>query len=140
MKRAPTKRVFPNRYNGVGGHVERDEDPLSSARREIKEETGLDVPVLELRAIYNIDAGGQSGIILFVFTGQASSREVLAQSAEGTLHWIPMSELGKYDLVEDLPLILPRLLGANHASPWFVHVSYDSKDQIMMRFAGDTNE
>src|SRR5262245_52850594 len=39
MKRAPHKRVFPNRYNGVGGHIERDEDPLASARREIKEET-----------------------------------------------------------------------------------------------------
>ncbi|MCK6578066.1 MAG: NUDIX domain-containing protein [Anaerolineae bacterium] len=140
MRRAPTKRVFPNRYNGVGGHIERDEDPLSSARREIQEETGLDVTVLELRAIYNIDTGGSSGIILFVFIGQAPSREVLSQSAEGTLHWIPMSEIARYDLVEDLPLILPRVLDANRAVPWFVHVSYDSEDQIIMRFAEDSVE
>ena len=40
MRRAAHKRVFPNRYNGVGGHIERDEDPYTSAKREILEETG----------------------------------------------------------------------------------------------------
>src|SRR4030095_8613577 len=57
MRRAPHKRVFPNQYNGVGGHIERDEDVYASAKREILEETGLQVDNLRLRAIYNIDAG-----------------------------------------------------------------------------------
>ncbi len=43
LKRGPHRRVFPNKYNGVGGHLERDEDPLSGAIREIWEETGLEV-------------------------------------------------------------------------------------------------
>src|SRR5215475_12037744 len=80
MKRVPHKRVFPNRYNGVGGHIERDEDPLTSARREIKEETGLDVRELRLRAVYNIDAGEATGIVLFVFTAWSDQREVTANS------------------------------------------------------------
>ncbi|PJF37889.1 MAG: hypothetical protein CUN55_19790, partial [Phototrophicales bacterium] len=29
MKRSPHRRVFPNCYNGVGGHIERDEDPYT---------------------------------------------------------------------------------------------------------------
>src|SRR5215813_2874096 len=87
MKRGSHKRVFPNRYNGVGGHIERDEDPLTSARREIKEETGLDVRDLRLRAVYNIDAGETTGIVLFVFTALSDTRAVKANN-EGTLHWI----------------------------------------------------
>lgn len=134
MKRAPHKRVFPNRYNGVGGHIERDEDPLTSARREIFEETGLQVHDVRLNIVYNIDAGEATGIMLFVFTAYADQRAVVANS-EGTLHWIPRSEVYALDLVEDLPLILPRILDNPPAAPLFAHLSYDEHDVIQLRFA-----
>ncbi len=135
MKRAPHKRVFPNQYNGVGGHIERDEDPLTSAKREILEETGLTVSKLQLRAVYNIDANASTGIILFVFTAESDSRAVSAND-EGSLHWISQKDISQYDLVEDLPIILPRVLDMNKSdSPLFVHVSYDQQDRIQMGFA-----
>ncbi len=136
MKRAANRRVFPNRYNGVGGHIERDEDPLSGARREILEETGLTVQDLRLRAVYNVDAGESTGIMLFVFTCRSVSRSLPPEGPEGTLHWVPRSTLYDLDLVEDLPEILPRVLDMPaEAAPLFVHVSYDSEDRIQMRFA-----
>ncbi len=136
MKRAAHKRVFPNRYNGVGGHIERDEDPYSSAQREIYEETGLHVRDLHLKAVYNIDAGQATGILLFVFVGYSSSRDILDQCEEGTLHWVPREALLTLDLVEDLPHILPRILDSEAgAAPLFVHASYDEADRLQMRFA-----
>ncbi len=138
MKRAPHKRVFPNRYNGVGGHVERDEDVWTSARREIKEETGLDVLDLKLCAVSNIDAGAETGIVLFTFTAQSASREVLIDGDEGTLHWIPLADLERYDLVEDVLFILRRLVDMTIESPpLFYHVSYNDEDQIVMKARGD---
>jgi 8-oxo-dGTP diphosphatase len=135
MKRAAHKRIFPNRYNGVGGHIERNEDPLTSAHREIEEETGLKVQDIRLRAVYNIDAGDQTGIFLLVFTAFSHSRDVVANN-EGTLHWVPKNEILHLDLVDDLPLILPRILVMEPTdAPFFVHVSYDVTDQIQMRFA-----
>jgi len=135
MKRSPHKRIFPNRYNGVGGHIERNEDPLSSAHREILEETGLEVHDLLLRAVYNIDANQETGIVLFLFTAQSDSRNVSAND-EGTLHWIPRDSILQYDLVEDLPFILPHIFAMNPTDPpLFVHVSYDEDDCISMRFA-----
>ncbi|MBC8099658.1 MAG: NUDIX domain-containing protein, partial [Armatimonadetes bacterium] len=126
----------PGRYNGVGGHIERDEDPYTSAKREILEETGLVVSRLRLRAVYNIDAGAASGVMLHVFTAISSQRAPLAESPEGTLYWIPIADLSAYDLVEDLPLILPRILAMpDDAPPLFVHVSYDERDQLVMQFA-----
>jgi 8-oxo-dGTP diphosphatase len=137
MKRAAHKHVFPNRYNGVGGHIERNEDPLTSARREIEEETGLAVHDIRLRAVYNIDAGEQTGIFLLVFVARSQRRDVVANS-EGTLHWIPKTEIMKLDLVDDLPHILPRILAMQPTdAPFFVHVSYDDSDQIQMRFASE---
>ncbi len=138
MKRGAHKRVFPNQFNGLGGHIERDEDPFTSARREILEESGLDVRNVTLRAVYNIDTGESTGIVLFIFTGISPSRVVTAND-EGTLHWVPRDQLLGLDLVEDLPTILPHVLAmVADAPPVFVHVSYDNQDAIRMRFAGES--
>lgn len=138
MKRSPHKRVFPNQYNGLGGHIERHEDPLTSAKREILEESGLSVRDLRLRSVHTIDAGQATGITLFVFTATSDSRAFKSDTDEGDLEWVPMNALADYDLVEDLPLILPRLLHLDDdAPPLFVHVSYDEADKIQLRFARD---
>jgi 8-oxo-dGTP diphosphatase len=135
LKRAAHKRVFPNQYNGLGGHIERDEDVLTSARREIREEAGLNVRDVRLRAVYNIDAKEQTGVMLFIFTAISDERDVI-DSDEGTLHWIPRGQVLNYDLVEDLPFILPRVLDMGATEPpLFVHVSYDDDDCIRLRYA-----
>lgn len=139
MKRAPHKRVFPNQYNGLGGHIERDEDPLTGARREIKEESGLDVDNLKLRAVNNIDVGADTGIILFVYTAQSKSRDFVDDGREGTLEWVEISQLSQYDLVEDLPIILPKILELDDSAPSYsIHVSYNQHDDIQMTFATET--
>ncbi len=135
MKRAPHKRVFPNQYNGLGGHIERNEDPLQGAIREIKEESGLDVHSVTLRTIHNIDAGADTGIILFVYTAISDTREVLQDTDEGTLEWIPKSKILEIDLVEDLPFLIPRILEMeSNSAPVHVHVSYDDSDEIQLKF------
>ncbi|MHB8624858.1 MAG: NUDIX hydrolase [Aggregatilineales bacterium] len=139
IKRADTRRIFPGRYNGVGGHLERNEDPLTCAIREIQEETGLNVSPanVRLRGVSHIDAGGPTGIVLFIFTVPVESREgTLTECHEGTLHWIPIDRALKLPLVEDLPIVWPRLFGAAQSeTPFFAHVAYDATDRLVMRFA-----
>ena len=48
---APNKKLWAGQYNGLGGHVERGESPHAAARREIREEAGLDVTDLRLRGV-----------------------------------------------------------------------------------------
>src|SRR5260221_2765190 len=98
MKRGEHTRIFPGRYNGIGGHLERDEDPLTGALREITEETGLSVTDVRLRGITNVDAGQAAGIVLFIFTAVATSRNVI-DCDEGTLHWVPLSAVNELPLV-----------------------------------------
>ena len=142
LRGAPDKGLWANLYNGVGGHVERDEDVFSAALREICEETGwraTDVEDLKLRGLIHVDASdSQTGIMLFVFTAIALLRQTRA-SAEGTLEWVPRARLLDYALVEDLPVLLPRVFSlADDAPPLFAHYSYDQNDQLVTRFSTDT--
>ena len=144
LKRAMHRRVYPGYYNGVGGHIERGEDPLTSAIREIHEETGLAVDKVHFCGSTIIDAGHDTGILLFIFTAQAISRDFV-DSDEGTLQWLPLQQVldgiiqtGVNDLplVEDLPIILPRIFRGD-GLPFFAHVSYDHQDHLQFRVAHD---
>ncbi len=135
LRGAPTKRIWANKYNGIGGHIERDEDIYSAAQREVREETGLEVDDLRLVGLINIDGDQPAGIMLFVFTAQSRSGEPIP-SEEGTLEWIARDQLVQIDLVEDLPTILPRALDLPpHAPPFFAHYHYDEQERLIIRFA-----
>ncbi len=137
LKGAPDKRIWANLYNGVGGHVEVDEDVYSAALREVYEETGLEVSNLELRAIANIDAGNsETGVLMFVFVGKTIDRRLIS-SREGGLHWISINGLPDMELVEDLPWLLPRLFKRKRDQPpMFLHYHYDNDDKLIIQTAG----
>ncbi len=138
MKRAAHRRVFPNQYNGLGGHIERDEDPYGGALREVEEESGLRVHSLRLRSIHNIDAGGATGILLFVYTAISETRELRPDPQEGELEWIEKERVFDLDLVDDLPELLKRIFALDDASPPLcARVSYDETDRVALRFHGD---
>jgi 8-oxo-dGTP diphosphatase len=136
LKGAPTKRIWANRYNGIGGHVEAAEDIYTAARRETAEETGLRVKDLRLRGVVHIDAGGITGILMFVFSARSDQRQT-QPSEEGALEWVPLDHLDGRDLVEDLPVLLRRIAGMpDDAPPFFARYWYDADDRLCMAFAG----
>jgi len=135
LRGAPDKRIWANKYNGIGGHVERDEDVLASVAREVREETGLMVKNLTLRGIVNVDAGDAAGVIMFVFSAEYASGEPLP-SEEGTLEWITRDRLDALPLVDDLPFLIPRVLDAapDHP-PFFARTHYDADDRLVIELS-----
>lgn len=136
IKGAPTKRLWANRYNGLGGHVEADEDVLSAARREVIEETGLTPAHLMLRGVVTIDTGADDqglrpGVLMFVFVAQSAQRTIAA-GVEGRPEWLPIAALAEYPLVDDLIEVIPRALA--HGPLFFGHYSPQPDGSLAYHF------
>ncbi len=91
----------------------------TAAVREVWEEAGIEARNLTLRGVVTIDTGfdefgRRPGVVMFVFVGETEER-TLWPSAEGAPAWLPVEDLARYALVDDLGELLPRAL----AGPFF---------------------
>jgi len=135
LKGAPTKRLWANKYNGLGGHIERGEDILNAAKRELLEETGLTADLWLCGTV--IVEAGETGICLFLFSGEYPQGEGEPQpSIEGTAEWVAFDALPELPVVEDLPILLSKILHMKRGDPpFFAWSHYDEGEKLIVEFA-----
>ena len=92
------KDLNKNKYVGVGGHVEKGEPFDDAMKREIKEETNLDVLDYKYRGVVYFNNGVyEENMYLYHVT---KFKGVIKECDEGTLYWIPKSEIFNLNLWE----------------------------------------
>jgi 8-oxo-dGTP diphosphatase len=126
QRRGAQSDRFAGRWNGVGGHVEPGECIAESARRELREETGLEVDDLVLRGVVHESGLLGHAHVLFVFRARARSRELDA-SASRDLRWQPLARIEELPLVADVAPLLARTLA--DGDPFFAIEHFDGGDR-----------
>ncbi len=80
-----------------GGHLEEDEDLREAVKREISEETDLDVEIHHIVDVYK----GEIGAVRIIFHCEASDRDIDAGDDLVDIKWVSPEnleeELGDYD-------------------------------------------
>ena len=83
-----------------GGHVERGEAFADAVIREVWEETGLAVSAPRLTGIKDWYDKGRRYVVLLYRADRFSG--VLRSSEEGEVRWVPLAQLGKETLAQDM--------------------------------------
>ena len=96
------------KWIGPGGHLLEDETPEECVRREVREETGLELQDLRLRGIITFILPDWGNELTFLYTAHTEQTE-LPECAEGILRWVPMDEVMELPLWEGDRIFLPLL-------------------------------
>jgi ADP-ribose pyrophosphatase YjhB (NUDIX family) len=105
------KEQFKGRWDIPGGFLDEGEHPLDGLRRELREETGLDVEPLEFLGVWMDRYGGDStaeATLNFYWTARAAGGEAAPADDVDDLRWFARDELpGPDELAfENVPLVL----------------------------------
>lgn len=130
QKGAPSKKIWAGLYNGLGGHVEKGEDLLTSAKRELLEEAGIICQELKMFGSVIIDVDDEKGILMFVFAGYHPEGK-MTPSEEGSLEWVELEKVQSLPIVEDIPLILRLIQTHQIGSLFFGHYGYDESGKLI---------
>jgi 8-oxo-dGTP diphosphatase len=104
------------KWNGLGGKFEPDESPLETARRELTEESGIELPEDAFRPLGilhfpNFKPKAAEDWLVYVFLAKVpADKKTAGPCAEGTLSWIKRSEILKLPLWSGDKHFLPYVL------------------------------
>lgn len=90
QKRCASKKLYPNMWDiTVGGHISAGEDSLVSAKREFKEELGLDLDYFEFKYLdkvkeefYNIGINSKEFVYVYLVIGDVEVDSLKLQKEE----------------------------------------------------------
>ncbi len=110
LKRSDLVRTSKGRWAGVAGYVEKGERPEETARKEVREETGI----MNARLVGTgepFSVKGEAGTFrVHPFLFEVDTDEVAIDWEHTEYRWIEPEEIEKYDTVPKLPHSLRSVL------------------------------
>ncbi len=99
LRRSKRTLQKPGVWEIPGGRLEQGEDPVKGLERETKEETGLDIRVIQPLEVRHFTRDDGQTITMIVYLCQANNVSVSLSEEHTEYIWVPVQECKKY-LVE----------------------------------------
>lgn len=111
LHRHSTKKIMPNVWMAPGGKRDFNEGLFARAKREILEETGLEIKNLKIKVTGNAYIEDINLELYFHFlTAEWAGGELTPETEVGELAWHTPEEIGKLDnLLAELREVLPHV-------------------------------
>lgn len=95
LKRSDYTKQMPGIWELPGGRLEQGEDPLEGVQREVLEETGLEIEVLNPLTVRHFTRVDGQVITLIIFVCRAKTKQVKLSNEHTEFAWVSVSEAGK---------------------------------------------
>jgi 8-oxo-dGTP diphosphatase len=119
--------MHAGKWNGLGGKFEPGESPEECVIREVREESGLEVRHPKMRGLLMFPDFKGGDWYVFVFTGHEFSGELMDDSSEGKLEWIPDEKLASLNLWKSDLVFFPWLENDRFFSAKFIYTGDELK-------------
>lgn len=112
LHRNPAKRIMPDIWMAPGGHREFNEGLFACARREVFEETGLQIKNLRIKATGNAYIKDIDQEFFFhMLVADYASGGLKTNDKDGTFAWLTKKQIMKLDnLLPELKHVLSHVL------------------------------
>ena len=114
MRRAPTKSTNPGKWESVAGKVEFNEHPNDALRREIKEESGLNVVIDERPVAVCQTMRGTEPMILVYYVCDHVSGDVTLSKEHDAYRWSDLQEFKTLCSFSELIEIVEDIITSNY--------------------------
>jgi 8-oxo-dGTP diphosphatase len=96
------------KYNGIGGHIESGEMPLSCQEREFAEETGCEERIAwdGTHSLVNVD----DHIFFFRAMGPKFDVDEFFPGGDEKPRWVPVKEINNYNILPNLSWMIPMMI------------------------------
>jgi len=111
LRRSMKVKTMQEKWAGVSGYLEKNEDLLSRALIEIYEETRINKDELILRKIFNqfgVQIHNELMIIIQPFCFVSNTRNVVLDWEHSDYYWMNKKEMDKFEFVPRLKQIISR--------------------------------
>ena len=122
-----TDDIHSGKWNGLGGKFEPGESPEECVRREVREESGLEIQAPHLRGLLMFPGFKGDDWYVFVFTAEQFKGELTSENAEGYLQWVSDSQLESLPLWPSDHIFFPWLQEERFFSAKFVYAGDEMK-------------
>ena len=110
IKRSNKYDDFSGAWDIPGGRINFGEEPVSGLRREVKEETGLDLKEilrpLDARTVFN---DGERQIVRITYLCKTADREIKLSDEHTEMQWFDINDLNVEFKDKEMGLVLEQL-------------------------------